>query len=77
MTKCMFAAVPVTIIAICAAVAAVAGDTPSRRDVAAAFNLRAGVHRPVIVAGTNFEAQYVRIEQRRDGDYALIFRLTK
>ena len=56
---------------------AVAGDAPSQADIAAAFHLRAGSHAAVVVGGATYEARYVRIEPRRNGEYALIFRLSK
>ena len=56
---------------------AIASDRPSRDQVAAALNLRAGSHVPVVVDGTPYEAHFVRVELRREGEYALVFRLKK
>jgi hypothetical protein len=56
---------------------AAAGDPPSREQIAAAMNLSAGSHMPVVIGGTHYEARYVRVEPRRRGEYAVVFRLRK
>jgi hypothetical protein len=55
---------------------AAAGD-PSREQIAAAMNLGAGSHMPVVIGGTHYEARYIRVEPRRRGEYAVVFRLRK
>ena len=64
--------------AICVVTAAASGlQSPSPRALATALNLKSGLGLPVVIAGIRYQARYVRIEARRDGDYALIFRLQR